>query len=342
MVAQRISTVLNADKIIVIDKGRIVAQGTHKELMQTSPIYQEIYESQLGNGFHTEEAAGHPGRERDEMSFQSGSSTSSVRSMMHARRPADPGKIEKAQRPAPGGEGPAALSRCHSKPAWLIVFVFVLIYTVLGLVGPYLMGLAIDQFIATKQAAGLATIALWMLAVYLLNNLFQAIANWLMAGISQRALKQMRKDLFTHLQSLADRLLRPQPGRRVDEPPDQRYRRHQPGRLAECHLPARQCAVHGRHPGRHVRPGPLAGAGLPAGCPDHVLVHPVCRQLHPQGLPGLQKHLGELNGVMEESISGQKVVKAFRRNESVIEAFRAAATRRFSRLASMPTPMPCC
>ena len=55
VVAQRISTVLNADKIIVIDKGRIAAQGTHKELMRTSPIYQEIYESQLGNGFHPEE-----------------------------------------------------------------------------------------------------------------------------------------------------------------------------------------------------------------------------------------------------------------------------------------------
>ncbi len=52
VVAQRISTVLNADKIIVIDQGRIVAQGTHRELMQTSPIYQEIYASQLGNGFH--------------------------------------------------------------------------------------------------------------------------------------------------------------------------------------------------------------------------------------------------------------------------------------------------
>ncbi len=55
VVAQRISTVLNADKIIVIDKGRIAAQGNHKELMQTSSIYQEIYELQLGNGFHPEE-----------------------------------------------------------------------------------------------------------------------------------------------------------------------------------------------------------------------------------------------------------------------------------------------
>lgn len=54
VVAQRISTVLNADKIIVIDQGRIVSQGTHAELMRTSSIYQEIYDSQLGNGFTKE------------------------------------------------------------------------------------------------------------------------------------------------------------------------------------------------------------------------------------------------------------------------------------------------
>jgi ATP-binding cassette subfamily B protein len=50
IVAQRISTVLAADKILVLDKGRIAAEGTHQELMQTSPIYREIYESQLGGG----------------------------------------------------------------------------------------------------------------------------------------------------------------------------------------------------------------------------------------------------------------------------------------------------
>jgi ATP-binding cassette subfamily B protein len=50
IVAQRISTVLNADKIIVLDQGRIVAEGTHRELMQQSEIYQEIYASQLGDG----------------------------------------------------------------------------------------------------------------------------------------------------------------------------------------------------------------------------------------------------------------------------------------------------
>jgi ATP-binding cassette subfamily B protein len=47
VIAQRISTVMNADKIIVLDKGMVVAEGKHKELMEESPIYAEIYNSQI-------------------------------------------------------------------------------------------------------------------------------------------------------------------------------------------------------------------------------------------------------------------------------------------------------
>ncbi len=50
VIAQRISTVLNADKILVLDDGRVVAEGTHRELLSSSPVYREIYDSQLGNG----------------------------------------------------------------------------------------------------------------------------------------------------------------------------------------------------------------------------------------------------------------------------------------------------
>ena len=47
VIAQRISTVLNADQILVLDKGAIVARGTHEELMENSAIYADIYHSQL-------------------------------------------------------------------------------------------------------------------------------------------------------------------------------------------------------------------------------------------------------------------------------------------------------
>ena len=50
LVAQRISTVIAADKIILLENGGIIASGRHEELLQTSPQYKEIYDSQLGSG----------------------------------------------------------------------------------------------------------------------------------------------------------------------------------------------------------------------------------------------------------------------------------------------------
>jgi ATP-binding cassette subfamily B protein len=47
VIAQRISTVLNADQILVLDKGSVVARGTHEALMEESPVYADIYHSQL-------------------------------------------------------------------------------------------------------------------------------------------------------------------------------------------------------------------------------------------------------------------------------------------------------
>ena len=47
VIAQRISTVMSADKILVLDKGRVVAQGKHADLMENEPIYAEIYNSQI-------------------------------------------------------------------------------------------------------------------------------------------------------------------------------------------------------------------------------------------------------------------------------------------------------
>ena len=54
MIAQRISAVMDADQIIVLDQGEIIGIGTHEELLKTNEIYRSIAISQLG-----EEAVNH-------------------------------------------------------------------------------------------------------------------------------------------------------------------------------------------------------------------------------------------------------------------------------------------
>lgn len=67
VVAQRVSTILHADNILVLDEGRLVCQGTHTELMQSCPIYQEIASSQLSD----EELASSSTRSPDPEPFSS-------------------------------------------------------------------------------------------------------------------------------------------------------------------------------------------------------------------------------------------------------------------------------
>ena len=50
IIAQRVSSVQDADKIVVMDNGRINAVGTHEELLQSCAIYKEVYESQNKGG----------------------------------------------------------------------------------------------------------------------------------------------------------------------------------------------------------------------------------------------------------------------------------------------------
>jgi len=101
-----------------------------------------------------------------------------------------PGKIEKAQ------DSRRALTRLALylspyKLALASVLVMVLIYVLLGLLEPYLVGRAIDEYISTKQINGLAPLAVTLLIAYIFDNSFQAASAWTMAHISQDALRRM-------------------------------------------------------------------------------------------------------------------------------------------------------
>jgi len=202
------------------------------------------------------------------------------------------------------------------------VILCVIASTLLGLAGPYLMGLAIDRFIDGKDARGLLNLSLLMLLTYFLHNLFTAIANWVMARVSQRALKNLRRDLFEHLQGLSIRF----------------FDTHTAGELMSRltnDIDAINQAVSQNVTSLIASALSLVGIVVAMFLLNHwlalatLLIVPIMvvftnfvATYTRKGFRELQKQLGGMNSVMEEAISGQKVVKAFRRNQSVTHAFR--------------------
>ena len=247
--------------------------------------------------------------------------TTTIRAAIGPRRPAAVGRIEKARNPR------HALVRLLPyllpfKGILVLVFVCILIYTLLGLVGPYLMGVAIDRYITTKQIAGLARVSLAMLGAYALNNLFQAVAGWLMSTVSQRSLKQVRRDLFGHLQALPLGFFDRNPaGELMSRLTNDIDAINQAVSQNVTALVAGVLSLVGILIAMFVLDAWLALATIVV-VPIMVWFTNFVARYTRRGYRELQKRLGELNAAMEESISGGKVVKAFRRSESAVERFR--------------------
>lgn len=255
--------------------------------------------------------------------------TAGARSALQPRRPMEVGRIEKAK------DARSALKRLvpyllRFKARLALVVCCVLVYTAFGLLGPYLMSRAIDLYVMTKQVEGLALIAALMLAVYFLTNLFQAVSGWIMAAVSQRALKNLRSDLFEHLQKLSLRYF--------DRIPAGELMSRLTNDIDAINQAVAQDVV-------SLLAGVLSLGGILTAmfimnfwlALTSVLVVPLMfwftrfvAKYTRRGFRGLQKELGSLNGIMEESISGQKVIKAFGQNDSVVQQFEESNRRVFN------------
>jgi ATP-binding cassette subfamily B protein len=245
----------------------------------------------------------------------------SVRAVMQPPRHGAVRRIEKARHPR------RALTRLFFylapfKVVLGLVLILVLAYTALGLAGPYLMGVAIDRFISIKRVDGLTAIALAMLAVYVLNNLFQAWAGWIMSGVSQKSLRNLRQDLFARLQDLPLAFFDRNPaGELMSRLTNDIDAINQAVSQNITSLAASVLSMGGILAAMFILNAGLALASLLV-VPIMAWFAQFVARYTRKGFRELQKALGELNSLEEESISGLKVISAFRRNDSVMAEFR--------------------
>lgn len=254
------------------------------------------------------------------MAYETTPSVQDVRASFQ-RRAGRPAKFEKAADPR------KAMVRLLKylgpfKSLLILVVGFIVLYSLLGLAGPYLMGRAIDKSIGGKDLHGLLVTALLMLAAYFLSNFFNIIANLIMARISQNALKNLRGDLFAHIQTLSMRFFDTHPaGGLMSRLTNDIDAINQTVSQNIISLIASILTMIGILASMFILNHWLALASLVV-IPIMYWFSNFIAKYTRKGFRELQKDLGELNAVAEETVSGFKVIKAFRRNESAIETFR--------------------
>ena len=230
------------------------------------------------------------------------------------------GTIEKAK------DSRGALKRLLSylKPFKLqlsVVIILVVTSTLLSLIGPYFIGVAVDQFIVTRDVGGLARISLIMLGTYIAQTLASMVGGWIMVTIAQKVLKNLRKRLFGHLQTLSLSFF------------DSRPVGDLMSRLTNDVDAVNQALVQNV---TQFITNLLTSVGvlimmvrlnlwLTLGS---LIVFPIMIGITAFigsrtrfGFRNLQVNVGQLNADMEENISGERIVIAFGQKKSVLESF---------------------
>ncbi len=240
--------------------------------------------------------------------------------MMGGRGPGRMGNIEKAK------DARSALTRLirylgDYKFHLVIITILTVLSSLLALAGPYLIGIAIDRAILTRDLDGLLRISLILAGTYIFSALVSMASGWVMAIISQRSLMRLRKELFEHIQKLSLSFF------------DRRQAGDLMSRLTNdidsigtaissnvTQIISSSITLVGIAVMMFSLNVWLALASLIV-FPSMVFVTAVVGQRTRSGFRDLMMNMGVLNSIMQETISGQRVVIAFEQQESVNRKF---------------------
>ncbi len=249
--------------------------------------------------------------------------TSTVERVVSQRRGTDrPSRLEQARDPLQAMRRLLRYLRPY-RARLAGVGALVSISTVANLIGPYLVGRAVDSWTIHRDTAGMVRMVLAMLLAFLLGSSSDAVSGMLMAGISPRALQRMRQDLFDHLQRLPLRFFDMRPaGELISRLINDIDAVHQAISQNLIGMAASLLSLAGLMIAMFLLNPVLAMASLVMG-PLMIGSTAWITRATRREFRQLQRNLGELSSVVEESISGIRVIRAFRGRERLIQTFRS-------------------
>jgi len=212
----------------------------------------------------------------------------------------------------------------YQKRGLLGVGLLVAATTSFALLGPYLLGKAIDEYIIVGDLPGLARIAILMAGVYATTALTTWLQTYVMIGVSQRTVRDIRKDLFAKLQTLSLRFF------------DQRPHGELMSRMANdvenisniltqsvTQFISSVLTMAGVAVVMLLLNFRLAAVSLVT-IPLMVFLTKWISVRTRIGFREQQKNLGVLNGIIEETVTGERVVKAYGCEKKAVQSFETA------------------
>lgn len=209
------------------------------------------------------------------------------------------------------------------KDKWklMLVITMVFISSGTGLLGPYLIGMAIDDFIVTKQSAGLVTLIIWLVLIYIGHSISIFLQNFWMVGIAQNTVFTLRKQLFEQFHQLSVSFYdKRQQGELMSRVTNDIDNINNTLNESVIQIFASIITIVGTL-SVMLFLSPLLTAITMIIVPLLLIgMRWITKRTGP--LYKIQQHdIGELNGYVEETLSGQQVVKIFSQEDRVMREF---------------------